>query len=86
MTKDLRKGRLLMGLEDSRSVASWVGSQELTYGEIKTPEEVMERIDQVTAAEVKELCDEIFQAKRLSLALVGPYDDPKPFVDLLNQL
>ncbi|HQY31184.1 MAG TPA: pitrilysin family protein, partial [Thermomicrobiales bacterium] len=27
-TKDLRKGRLLMGLEDSRSVASWVGSQE----------------------------------------------------------
>ena len=33
MTKELRKGRLLMGLEDSRSVASWVGSQELTYGD-----------------------------------------------------
>jgi len=29
-TKDLRKGRLLMGLEDSRSVVSCVGSQEVT--------------------------------------------------------
>ena len=27
-TKELRKGRLLMGLEDSRSVAAWIGSQE----------------------------------------------------------
>jgi predicted Zn-dependent peptidase len=83
-TKDLRKGRLLMGLEDSRSVASWVGSQELTYGEIKTPEQVMEKIEQVTAAQVKELAEEIFQPEKLSLALVGPYDDPKPFADLLT--
>jgi predicted Zn-dependent peptidase len=85
-TKDLRKGRLLMGLEDSRSVASWVGSQELTYGEIKTPEEVMVKIEQVTADEVKELAEEMFQTAKLSLALIGPYDDPKPFADLLAQL
>jgi predicted Zn-dependent peptidase len=83
-TKDLRKGRLLVGLEDSRSVASWVGSQELTYGEIKTPEEVMEKIEQVTEAQVRALSEEIFQAQKLSLALIGPYDDPKPFADLLK--
>jgi predicted Zn-dependent peptidase len=83
-TKDLRKGRLLMGLEDSRSVASWVGSQELTYGEIKTPEEVMEKIEQVQVADVQELAQEIFRADRLSLALVGPYSDPAPFSDLLQ--
>lgn len=83
-TKDLRAGRLLMGLEDSRSVASWVGSQELTYGEIKTPEEVMEKINAVTAREVQELAQELFQADKLSLAIVGPYSDPKPFADLLK--
>jgi predicted Zn-dependent peptidase len=82
-TKDLRKGRLLMGLEDSRSVASWIGSQELTYGEIKTPEEVMEKIEAVTVEEVQELSQELFQANKLNLALVGPYGDPKPFADLL---
>jgi predicted Zn-dependent peptidase len=83
-TKDLRAGRLLMGLEDSRSVASWVGSQELTYGEIKTPEEVMEKINAVTARDVQELCDELFQSSKFSLAIVGPYTDPKPFAALLK--
>ncbi len=83
-TKDLRKGRLLMGLEDSRSVASWVGSQELTYGEIHTPEEVMERIDEVTIEQVQELAQEIFREDLLSLALVGPYSDPAPFTSLLS--
>ncbi len=85
-TKDLRKSRLLMGLEDSRSVASWVGSQELTYGEIKTPEEVMVKIEEVTARQVQELANEIFQPEKLSLALIGPYDDPKPFTELLRMV
>ena len=83
-TKELRKGRLLMGLEDSRSVASWIGSQEATYGEIKTPEQVMEKIEAVTAEEVRELAVELFREEKLSLALVGPYSDPQPFADLLK--
>jgi predicted Zn-dependent peptidase len=83
-TKELRKGRLLMGLEDSRSVASWIGSQEATYGEIKTPEQIMEKIEAVTAEEVQELADEIFREDKLNLALVGPYSDPEPFTNLLK--
>ncbi len=85
-TKDLRKGRLLMGFEDSRSVAAWIGSQEATYGEIKTPEEVMARIEAVTAAQVQQLAQELFRPDRLSLALIGPYTDPKPFRQLLESL
>jgi predicted Zn-dependent peptidase len=73
-----------MGFEDSRSVASWIGSQELTYGEIRTPEEVMERIDTVTAADVKQLSDELFRSELLSLALIGPYADESRFRDLLE--
>ena len=83
-TKELPKGRLLMGLEDSRSVAAWIGSQEATYGEIRTPEQVMEKIEAVTGEEVQELAQEIFREDKLSLAIVGPYDDPKPFADLLR--
>lgn len=83
-TKELRKGRLLMGLEDSRSVASWVGSQELTYGEIKTPEEVMAEIDAVTATDVAELAEELFQTSKLSLALISPFNDPAKFDGLLE--
>ncbi len=83
-TKDLRKGRLLMGLEDSRSVASWVGSQELVYGRIRTPEEVMDEIEAVTASQVHELSQELFRADRLNLAIIGPYDDPSRFESLLD--
>jgi predicted Zn-dependent peptidase len=82
--KELRKGRLLMGLEDSRSVASWVGSQEATYGEIKTPEQVMEEIDAVTSEQVQELAQELFRDDRLNMVLLGPYDDETPFNQLLS--
>src|SRR5688572_1798357 len=85
-TKDLREGRLLMGFEDSRSVAAWIGSQEATYGEIKTPEEVMEKIEAVTADDVQKLSQELFRPDRLNLALIGPYSDPKPFAKLLEAL
>jgi len=83
-TKDLRKGRLLMGFEDSRSVASWIGGQELNYGEIKSPEEVMAKIEEVTAGEVHQLSEELFQTEKLNLALIGPYSDPEPYLKLLQ--
>jgi predicted Zn-dependent peptidase len=83
-TKELRKGRLLMGFEDSRSVASWIGSQELTYDEVRTPEEVMEKIEAVTAKDVQELADELFQTPKLNLALIGPYKDEKAFRQIMQ--
>ncbi|HET7092862.1 MAG TPA: pitrilysin family protein [Thermomicrobiales bacterium] len=83
-TKNLRTGRLLMGMEDSRSVASWIGSQEATYGEIKTPEQVVEKIEAVTTADVQELAAELFRRDRINIALVGPFSDPKPFEELLD--
>lgn len=83
-TKDLRKGRILMGMEDSRSVAGWIGSQELTFGEILTPEEVMQKIDEVRADEMLELAREIIREEHLSLALVGPYEDHAHFESKLT--
>lgn len=82
-TKTLRKGRLLMSLEDSRSVASWVGSQEATYGEILTPEQIMERIDAVTVEDVQTLAGELIRSDRFNLALIGPYESSDEFAALL---
>jgi predicted Zn-dependent peptidase len=83
-TKELSKGRIVMGLEDSRSVASWIGGQELTYGEIKTPEEVMALIDAVRADDMLDLSRELFRDELLSLVVIGPYDDPERFQALLK--
>lgn len=82
--KELAKGRIVIGLEDSRAVASWIGGQELTHGEIKSPREVMELIDAVDAGDMQELAREIYRPDALHLALIGPYDTEDRFADLLT--
>jgi predicted Zn-dependent peptidase len=81
--KELTKGRIVMGLEDSRSLASWIGGQELTYDTIKTPEEVMALIDAVKAEDMLELAREIYRDELLNLVLIGPYDNEERFRPLL---
>jgi predicted Zn-dependent peptidase len=71
-TKELRKGRIEMGLEDSRSVAGWIGSQELIFGNILTPDEIIERIQSVTSDAILELSHELFVPQHLNLVVVGP--------------
>lgn len=83
-TKELRKGRISMGLEDSRAVAGWLGSQELLFEEILTPEEVMAEIDAVTSEQVQELAGELLTPERLSLAVIGPFPDEDRFRSLLE--
>ncbi|MCO5216050.1 MAG: insulinase family protein [Thermomicrobiales bacterium] len=83
-TKTLRKGRLLMGLEDSRSVASWVGSQESTYGYIETPEEMMVHIDSVTTDQVQELANDLIKEEMMNLVLIGPYTRERDYLPLLT--
>ena len=79
-TKELRVGRIVMGLEDSRAVASWIGGQELVFGEVLTPEEVIARIRAVTSDEIQALAQELFQPERFALAVIGPFADVEPLV------
>jgi predicted Zn-dependent peptidase len=85
-SKEFRKGRILMSLEDSQAMASWLGSNEIIYGEVPTPEEVTARIDAVTVADVSDLARELFTPERYSLAVVGPYDDEARWLKLLERL
>lgn len=82
--KELCKGRIVIGLEDSRAVAAWIGGQELTHGEIKTPTEVMQLIDAVDAEDMIDLARELYQDDHLHLVLIGPYDNENRFNDLLT--
>lgn len=85
-SKELRKGRMLMSLEDSYALASWLGSSELLYGEVPTPEEVAAKIDAVTAADVQALARELFTPARYSLALVGPDEDEAGWLAFMQGL
>jgi predicted Zn-dependent peptidase len=81
--KELSKGRLMLRMEDSRSVAGWMGGQETLNGSIMTVEEVIEKIDVITAEDMAELARELFTEDKLRLSVVGPVKD-EGLADLLK--
>ena len=82
--KELTKGRLLLAMEDTRSVASWMGGQEILTGRILTVDQVVAIIDAITADELEELARELVIGDHLRLAVVGPVADDEPLEELLK--
>ena len=82
--KESSKGRLLLRMEDSHNVASWMGGQEILTGEILTPEQVVSIVDAITADELKELAQELVVGDHLRLAVVGPINNQEPLEELLK--
>jgi predicted Zn-dependent peptidase len=70
--KEMAKGRLLLRMEESRSVAGWVGGQEVLLERILTVDQVIAIIDAITAEELQELARELIVGSQLRLAVVGP--------------
>jgi predicted Zn-dependent peptidase len=82
--KEYNKGRLLLSLEDTRGVATWIGGQELLMGEVLSVDEIMARIDSVTAQDVQRMARQLFDGEKLNLAIVGPFSDETRFASLLK--
>jgi predicted Zn-dependent peptidase len=82
--KELAKGRLLLRMEDSRSVASWAGGQEVLTGQIRSVDQVMSIVDAITTEELKELARELLLENQLRLAVVGPVAKDEPLEELLK--
>lgn len=82
--KELFKGRILLRLEDSRSVAGWMGGQEILTGEIISVDDIIARVDAISAEELTDLAARLLTGDKLRLAVVGPVDPDAPLEDLLK--
>jgi predicted Zn-dependent peptidase len=71
--KEMIKGRLVLSLEDSHSIASFVGTRQLLEKKQTTPEEIAAEIDSVTAEQIAALAKEFFTPQNLNFAIVGPF-------------
>jgi len=69
--KELAKGRLLLRMEDSRTVAGWMGGQEVLTDRILSVDQVVAIIDAITAEELKTIAQELLVSGQLRLAVVG---------------
>lgn len=65
-------GRLELRLEESRAMASFLGTQEALHDRVLTMDEVMESLHQVTAQDVQALAGRLFRDEALCLAVIGP--------------
>lgn len=82
--KEYSKGRMALRLEDTHSVASWIGGQELLLGRVYELDDVMARIDAVTAEDVQRVARDLFRSDALRLAVIGPNKDERELEQALS--
>jgi predicted Zn-dependent peptidase len=82
--KDYIKGKAVMGFEASDDVAMFFIDQEMHKESILTPEQVFEKIDKVTTKDIQRVAKDIFQNKKLNLAIVGPHKNNAEIKKMLN--
>jgi len=68
------KGQMVLGLESTRSRMSRLGKSEVTDGELLSLDEIVERIDGVTAADVHEMAERLFDGNH-ALAIIAPFNE-----------
>ena len=73
------KGRFVLRLESPQGTIQYGLRREVLEGEIEDPDELMRQLDAVTVDDVQRVAKDLFEDKRLYLALVGPFDDPARF-------
>jgi predicted Zn-dependent peptidase len=76
-------GRLRVQLEGTSTLCTFLGQQELLTGEILSPEELIKRVEAVTADDVRRLAAEALE-EGLVGAVIGPFAKPDKFMKRLT--
>jgi len=74
-TKDNLKGSFMLGLESTSSRMTNLARQELHFHRFFSLDEMIEKIEAVTAEEIREIAREFFQPKNITLAVLGNLGD-----------
>ena len=78
------KGRLLLRLESTGAMATYLGEQHILTGEILEPAQVLECIDAVDRDDVRRVARQTFAEQPLLLAAIGPMKDERVLADLIE--
>ena len=75
--KDQVKGNILMGLESSNSRMANLARQEMYFQQFFTVDEIIARIDAVTADQVQAMARRLFDPDKIAVTLLGRLDGIK---------
>ena len=82
--KENLKGRILLSLESTSARMTRLGKSTITDTPLLTPEQIVKRLEAVTADEVAELANALLAPERLSVAGIGP--DERRFADAVQRV
>jgi predicted Zn-dependent peptidase len=82
--KEFMKGKIILRLEDSEEYAHMMGKQALLYKDVRSVDEILKKIDAVSAADVKRIAQQLFAEEKVKLAMIGPYENEDHFASLLK--
>ena len=70
--KESIKGRLVLGMESTRNRMSRLGKSEVIGGELLAMDDVVERIEAVSAEDIRRVAESVFSGGKV-LAMIGPH-------------
>jgi predicted Zn-dependent peptidase len=73
-SKDQLKGNIILGLESSMSRMSNLARQEMYFEHFFGVDEIMEKVETVTSEQVMEMANELFDAEKVAVTLLGRLD------------
>ena len=82
--REYSKGRLLLRMEDTRAVASWLGAQELLQDSVRTPDEVVGLLDAVEPSDIARVANNFLDDEKMRLAVVGPRGGVRALTGMLR--
>lgn len=74
-SKEQLKGNYILGLESTSGRMSNIGKSELLMNKIYSPEEILEKIDNVNSAMVEQVINTVFNREKMALSIVGAIPD-----------
>ncbi len=82
--KEMIRGRLALRQESTNFLAEFFGTNFVLDREIETFDEILTRIDEVTAQDVRAVALELFKPERFNLQVIGPFKSSSSFEKVLR--
>ncbi len=71
--KNFMIGKLTLRLEDSEEMASFLGTQTVLTGQVKTEKELFDSIEKITKEDINDLAKNLFTKDKIALSAIGPF-------------
>jgi predicted Zn-dependent peptidase len=81
--KDQLKGSLMLSLESSTARMSNLARQDMYFDRFLDLDEIIERVEQVTADEIQEMAGSMFRTDSVAVTVLGNLDGMKLSRDLV---